>query len=410
MSNIFQMIYALTISALFVSVSFADKTNNLIVAHFQPAKTNYYLGEPITVYLVITNQSTNSFADLGFVGAEFTHCSDSGIAKKTSGFNDGDLPTVGTLTPLMRKGQLKKTYYINKLLELEKPGKYYVDCSIKLFDASDIESRRFKVFPQAGSTQDYLTIKRKESKKGSLGFYSAPSPSSASNGIMVKVHDQIAFALTKGSVEQLAAVFSELAEKTKAQDDNNTEAVEAALALSSVRSPIVVPYLTQAMMFPHPMAQPATVRALEEIGTPEAINGLTGIDVTALRNLFLKRDVAEALGRMKTKEGIPFLIKLLSDNDEETQIHAIQALGQIGGSQCMEAIHSKTVNFKDKVKDVANQVLQKEGVGDVSQTTTTNQTAAGDLQIPGSAKTNDLLELLEMRVNPDCLTTNPTNF
>jgi len=406
MANIFQMIRALTISFLFISVGLADAKNSSILAHFQPAKANYYLGEPIAVDLIITNQSTNIFANLGFAGAEFKQCSDNGATRKTTGFNDDGLPIVGTPVPLVREGQLKKTYYINKLLEFEKPGKYYVDCSIKLLGASD--SRRFKVSPQTGSTQDYSTAKRKEPQKGGRIFIPY-QPGSASNGIMVKVHDQIIISVITGSVEQLAAVYSELAGKTKTQDDNSTEAIEAALALSSVRSPGVVPYLTQAMMFPHPLSQPAAVRALEEIGTPEAIKGLTGIDVTAPRAIYLKRDVAEALGRMKTKEGIPFLTQLLSDNDDETQICAIRALGDIGGSQCLEVIRNKTVDFKGKVNDVASQVLQKEGVGDVSQQTT-NQTAAGALQIPEPVKTNDLLELLEMRVNPDCPTTAPTNF
>jgi HEAT repeat protein len=69
--------------------------------------------------------------------------------------------------------------------------------------------------------------------------------------------------------------------------------------------------------------------------------------------------VAEAFGRLKVKEGIPFLTKLLSDNDDETQIRAIHALGQIGTAECLDAIRKKTGNFKGKVKDTAVEVLKK---------------------------------------------------
>ena len=164
---------------------------------------------------------------------------------------------------------------------------------------------------------------------------------------------------SKPSAEQLCKVYGELLEKTKTRDnEHNTEARAAALALSSVRNPIVVPYLIGAMAIPDPIAPEFVVKALEEIGTPEAVKGIIGIG-SMKKNMFLKEYGASALGRMKAKEGIPFLIKLLDDNYDRAQISAIQALGQIGTAECLDAIRKKTDNFKGKVKDTAIEVLNK---------------------------------------------------
>ena len=75
--------------------------------------------------------------------------------------------------------------------------------------------------------------------------------------------------------------------------------------------------------------------------------------------MFIRQYAAEALGRMKAKEGIPFLIKLLNDDLDYVQISAIQALGQIGDAQGLDAIQQKMGDFKGKVKDAAIKVLQK---------------------------------------------------
>lgn len=164
---------------------------------------------------------------------------------------------------------------------------------------------------------------------------------------------------SKPSAEQLCQAYGELLEKTKTRyNGDNLEAREAALALSSVRNPIVVPYLIGAMAIPDPIAPEFVVKALEEIGTPEAIKGIIGIG-SMKKNMFLKEYGASALGRLKAKEGIPFLIKLLDDNYDQAQIRAIQAIGEIGDAQGLDAVQQKMAGFKGKVKDTAVEVLRK---------------------------------------------------
>jgi len=313
MSNIFQIIRALAISALFISVGFSDTTNNLIIAHFQPAKTNYFLDEPIAVYLTVLSQYTNTVYISDYMRAEFNLCPENGVTDKVS---DISHRMVSMVVPLLPQGQVKKTYYINESLKFEKPGKYYVDCTAEVM-ARDVKG--------------------------------------------VKVHNRISFTLAKGSTEQLSKVYGDLLEEAKIIQAKNPEACgnEPALALSSVRNPLVVPYLIKALMIPDYLVQESTVQALAEIGTPEAIKGLTDLDLTDRKTMFLRQFTAEAFGRMKVKESVPFLIKLLNDDIDSVQVSAIQALGKIGTAECLDAIRGNMSHFKGKVKNTVVEVLDK---------------------------------------------------
>lgn len=350
---------AFAVSVLFPATGFAETTNDLIVAHFKPAKTNYFWDEPIAVSLTIINQYTNTIHVSDNIKAEFKLCPGNGATDKTAGLNSR---MVSMVVPLSPKGQLNKIFYINESLRFDKPGKYYVDCTftihgrdpgIKLLQpAQDISVQE---------AQDYLTGKKKELKRGEPGFCTPlPLGFTSSNAIAVKVAGRISFALVKASPEQLSNVYNQLLQKSRNIDPKNREdAVEAAMALCSVRNPFIVPYLIKSMMIPDLPAQQSIIQALEEIGTPEAINGITGLDLTNQKTMFLRQYAAEAIGRLKAKEGVPFLIKLLNDDRDYVQISAIQALGQIGDAQGIDAIQKKTRDFRGKVKDTAVEVLKK---------------------------------------------------
>lgn len=357
MFNKLQIIYTLVISVLFSVVGFTE-TNKIFAAYFKPVKINYFLDEPIAVSLTIINQYTNTMHVFDNIKTEFKFYPEGGVTGKVS-----VLPRrmVGRIIPLSPKEQLKKVFYINESLKFDKPGKYCVDCtftiegrdpSVKLLQsAQDISVQE---------VQDYLTGKRKGPKKGDPGFYLASPPGSASSMISERVAGMISFALAKASSEQLSNVYNKLLQRSRNTDPKNKEdAIEAVWALCSVRNPLVVPYLIKAMMIPDYQIQESTVRSLAEIGTPEAIRALTDLDLKNQKAMFLRQFAAENFGRMKMKENIPFLIKLLDDDIESVQITAIQALGQIGAPEGLEAIRQKMPSFKGRVKDAAVKVLQK---------------------------------------------------
>lgn len=358
MSNLFQMIRVFAVSVLFVTVGFAE-ANDLILANFQPEKTNYYLGEPITVRLTVMSQYTNNCLIISDdMHVVFKQCSEMGEISKIFDADCLSYMNISAAILIWPNKHIQKTFYINQSLKLEKTGTYCIDCIAKIQGSNPGVEFLIPAETNAEPQMDFLFAKRKKIKKGAPGS-SITSTKVGSDSIMVKVHKQISFTIAKGSDEQLCKVYGELLGKIKNIDkEHEKEAIDAAFALSSVRNSIVVPYLIGAMVVPDSEVSASVIKALEEIGTPEAVNGLVGIDVMK-NNMILKVDGALALGRMKATEGIPFLIKLLDDNYDQAQIGAIQALGMIGTTECLDAIRKKTGGFKGKVKNTAIEVLNK---------------------------------------------------
>lgn len=65
-----------------------------------------------------------------------------------------------------------------------------------------------------------------------------------------------------------------------------------------------------------------------------------GIMLLKSKNVQMRRNVADELGRLKHKPAVPALIKRLEDEDAEVRYFVAQALGKIGDSVAVPALRS----------------------------------------------------------------------
>jgi len=55
----------------------------------------------------------------------------------------------------------------------------------------------------------------------------------------------------------------------------------------------------------------------------------------------VRREVAEALGRIGNSEAVPYLIQMLKEENDQIREYSAQSLGQIGGPQAIEALYKR---------------------------------------------------------------------
>lgn len=82
----------------------------------------------------------------------------------------------------------------------------------------------------------------------------------------------------------------------------------------------------------------SAARALGEIGDPQAVNPLIALLTADSDEALIRHNVAWALGQLRDRRGIEYLIPLLAEADEHLRMVAAESLGKIGDPEGVEHI------------------------------------------------------------------------
>jgi epoxyqueuosine reductase len=83
-----------------------------------------------------------------------------------------------------------------------------------------------------------------------------------------------------------------------------------------------------------------------------------GSPITRAKRRGFLRNVAVALGNLKSVEAVPALIQALDDHDPLVRLHVAWALGQIGTSESLEALRKRLETEADpEVKEEINEAM-----------------------------------------------------
>ncbi|MGA2158073.1 MAG: HEAT repeat domain-containing protein [Dehalococcoidia bacterium] len=68
-------------------------------------------------------------------------------------------------------------------------------------------------------------------------------------------------------------------------------------------------------------------------------------------------EAAKASGEIEDEQAVPYLLKLLNDNDPEVQDASIMSLGKIGGIEAKQALQKLSKSKETRIKEAANAAL-----------------------------------------------------
>lgn len=107
-----------------------------------------------------------------------------------------------------------------------------------------------------------------------------------------------------------------------------------------------------------------TVDNLAQIGSAAQIPALVkAAEDTSKKNRQVRLAVAGALGRIKSPDGLPTLMKLAKDQDPSIRAQAAQALGQIGGPKAKETLDVLLKDEAPQVRVAARKAVEALGGG-----------------------------------------------
>jgi HEAT repeat protein len=73
----------------------------------------------------------------------------------------------------------------------------------------------------------------------------------------------------------------------------------------------------------------------------------------------IRYEAANACGELGAEEAVPYLLKLIKDEDYQVQEAAIKALGQIGGDQAKQALNKLAKNPQPRIREAAKSALEE---------------------------------------------------
>lgn len=149
--------------------------------------------------------------------------------------------------------------------------------------------------------------------------------------------------------------FAQLAKQAQYSSAHAREAVIAALGRS--RHPQALPALLELLPLRDLLVQNAACKALAELGDTRATSALM-----RLAQYEQNPQALRALGALQTKEGLAYLIKVVSDNREEKEPYwRATAAHALGEARAQQAVPALTRIIKEKSGD-AEFTLQREAL------------------------------------------------
>jgi HEAT repeat protein len=126
--------------------------------------------------------------------------------------------------------------------------------------------------------------------------------------------------------------------KTALASEDSSIAVAAAYALGSTRSANAVPALLAALQHEKARVRASAARSLGTIASPRATMGLATFLADPSTRWPAREAAARSLGLIKSPDGVPMLLLMLADREARVRLAAIESLGLIGDSRALKGL------------------------------------------------------------------------